>query len=850
MEVSNKHSLLTLFIFRCIKELERETELQKVQSQNNNFRKTENVGDKASVSVDDNKLITEGESTFHDKLPLQSQNMDSVNIMESTNKNLGLRGVEKSLSDQNLETVIGTSMSISVSQSDVSSTELMTTYVENTHSSHMDPLARASEIAGIPFQQPDGSLCYTLDPSVYSRYENIYQLPENSYQQQPVFSSAQGQVQSHNSGIEQLQRVSTVVQSQSCDQYSQNSQLYNNSSIPTSFQQTTIHLGNEKNVPTVSAFASQHNANTPSTETSVINLDASQKNLIQSYHSEKTADTTFHTSCKSNSERRADNENNNRSECLPADSDLTNIANTVRVAELNEYLNKDGIKKDSKEKLCSDTDMKVANSIENLCSNDEQSIINNDYIELRVHGSLVKIPHRTVLEQYTRSSQKTSQEQDTSSQRTAQEEDAYKPQRPNLEQDPRLQRTQLEPDVSSPKNVIQEQVIGKESSEKEELEVGCKVPKKKEKHSKQITLKQQKSSEENRESDSVFNNEKKIKKHSSQDKKTSQAVKMQNTKLKEKNEVEKKSKGNINEEKGRITKTHRTDAEEKNHSKVKSKKDKKENVMLKDTEKRNKKMTVDQKHEHTKLTKTYATRFRTKKEMFENIKKRKKDKVKQNAKPNPDQETSHRNAVQSGSIKGKKLKGKRKQVDLKLDCVESSTAVKKVKIEIPEMGCDSVENPVANKNESDSEDLETVPNGEEVINNKIEVKNESTGTKVSKHKKKHFKANSKKLQNDTAQIKCETCGLLCNKKGYCRFCKIRCPFCDKSFTRSKSAMKLYQTHVKTHIDDPKPYPCSACDMKFSSEWFLNRHIDNKHIRRPDAGPFVCEICNKHFTTSK
>ena len=142
------------------------------------------------------------------------------------------------------------------------------------------------------------------------------------------------------------------------------------------------------------------------------------------------------------------------------------------------------------------------------------------------------------------------------------------------------------------------------------------------------------------------------------------------------------------------------------------------------------------------------------------------------------------------------------------------------------------------------------------IKKETEIKTEDNNVKTKKVKKKIKSGDD----NDDGNVfddkiimpenysKCEKCGKSYLTDEYCNFCKVKCSWCSLLF--SKSQKKKYKTHLQYHRqnEDPKPFPCHECDMKFTSKLFLSRHM-KKHYEE-GVGPHICEICDKRFTTSK
>lgn len=64
--------------------------------------------------------------------------------------------------------------------------------------------------------------------------------------------------------------------------------------------------------------------------------------------------------------------------------------------------------------------------------------------------------------------------------------------------------------------------------------------------------------------------------------------------------------------------------------------------------------------------------------------------------------------------------------------------------------------------------------------------------------------------------------------------------CGKYF----SSKYTHQSHMKTHMERPRPYTCSKCGKSFFTLQNLNQH-EKTHLGIKD---FVCKICNKAFGT--
>ncbi|KAL1920882.1 uncharacterized protein VTP21DRAFT_11517 [Calcarisporiella thermophila] len=69
---------------------------------------------------------------------------------------------------------------------------------------------------------------------------------------------------------------------------------------------------------------------------------------------------------------------------------------------------------------------------------------------------------------------------------------------------------------------------------------------------------------------------------------------------------------------------------------------------------------------------------------------------------------------------------------------------------------------------------------------------------------------------------------------------LRCPQCQKTFTRSKSL----HAHLRTHINE-RPHACTICTRTFSRRHDLNRHV-RVHTREK---PYECPECQRSFSRS-
>lgn len=377
--VKKKHAAQQL-LSQNIQEIEKEAYHHATTSTLDKSLNSDNVAD-TSAEYDVSNKSVKGRENEHNKIFLsENQIAETLTDSEIRDKSQSFKEQEKTLINENPETSSANILSTSVGDANDTSSELISPYVRDSRSIHMDPLARASEIAGIPFQQPDGSVYYTPDSVVYQRYENFYQLPVNSYQQQslldsvqreqqqPVLDSVETSVQSHSSGIEQLIRASAIVPPQVYAEYSQNGQGYH-SSTPSGIQS----LENQLPVSSTGSFtASKVDSNTVSARTSVTGLGGSQSNIIES-ESPSVIDENINISDKNlvvSKDFMAEQMKNSESNC----KSNSNIART--------------------ELLLADTG-KIQSSISETLHVDEEHIVNatkKDYVELNVNGSLVKIP--------------------------------------------------------------------------------------------------------------------------------------------------------------------------------------------------------------------------------------------------------------------------------------------------------------------------------------------------------------------------------------------------------------------------------------------------------------------------
>ena len=729
-----------------------------------------------------------------------------------------------------------------VSDSPVTSSDVMTTCVGNSNSIQMDPLARASEIAGIPFQQPDGSLYYSPNSEAYQRYENFYQhnqVPVHTDQQQSAIAvdqcsqaldsiqreqqhalldSVSTTSQSHGSGIDQLIRASTVVPTQDTREYSLNDQGYPNPITVSSSLSATEIQPVQSQLPVSSPItftAHKFEVNKDSAGTFVTELSGSQCDI-------------------------------NKTDSLSVTSKSVEVSGTdvgvtesfgkeeIRISDL--HRNSNNII--PREEITPSDAVNKRSNISETFSACEEHIgcsTKKDFVELNVKGSVVKIPViktnivGNVKEDIT---QGESENEDILQQTPLTEEIAVKQTSFTEEIEKQSKQNQInaetEPTVNSPINI---ELNVKKNREPEET---------KRTESKELTS--------------------------------------ENEDVRLEQEVNSKRKKRLTGEHGKVSKKQRTEinVECRKNSNDNMQQTSKKSVKQIDGEKIENK-TADQRNKQltSEVTKTYSTRFRTKKEMTETSKK-KRDRVKkhQDKKSKSERENICKKTIKdSKNKKDKLLKHENipdkasaivtrdKEVNVKGDEDKNKARSRKSKpkrrrVEGAEILHEAIKDQVLSKEQSDAEDHETdlikgAPESVE-IKEEAEIKPEIKDTNSSKPKKfTKLKPSKPKDENDDiSTIKCVECGNFCNKKGYCKVCRVSCPHCEKTFTKCPSAMKLYQTHVKKHMDDPKPYPCTECEMKFSSQWFLNRHLENKHVNQSSSGPFQCEVCQKRFTTSK
>ena len=766
------------FVFRCLKELEKELE------EFDGSKSKENTAIKKSVMGGD--LVYDSKDMHH-----QSQGRTILDVVKGRDHAKSLDKLDQTPSVQNTNNFSG-------------STDNVSGFGVNLQSSQLDPLARASQIAGIPFQQPDGSLCYTPDPVIYNRYDHENPLQEGSHQQQSVFDSVQPEILTHNSGIEQLLRASAIVPPPDHGKkylYTTTSNSNNDS--------VTQPIDRIKDLSSTSML----NSCTTSTSVNSINIYTAQSNTLPSPATTSSIDINS-----------------------PAQKHYE--ANTEKSVSIMDNNYDIGIKKNERSR--------------NKAIQNEHSITNTDTLELKVQGSVVKIPvssqnssldieqdgsncpyEKVIHEQTAKTSQTTTlDEHEVSSGTSILVLDSRPPTSLPIQSDSTF-------DIST--KDIPDSYHAEDEDSLPVDQISNKIEQNKTDASK---IQNSATTRKNIERHSLQNSKPKIDNVTTQGKNSCPATAVEFTKLKVKaaknNKINNTAKEDNLKAKERKTKQQmpkRTAEEDKTKPNVQSKRKSKGTGT---EEGETLRIVRQSKESASKRNKTHTTR------LIETVKKAINEKIKESfANQKKEKETNLFNSNHDRTIGRKNEKKKRKRVEPQQNNSENNTAVKKVKEEIPEKISVFIENLASDEQES----TELLPNKELAYNSENEVKVKSTDIDKASFKKR-LSRKYRKTKTDLPVIKCKECGNRCNKKGYCKVCKIECPFCDKKFTKCLSAQKLYQTHVKKHINDPRPYPCTACDMKFSSEWFLKRHVENKHINQTDLGPFMCEICSKNFTTSK
>ena len=71
----------------------------------------------------------------------------------------------------------------------------------------------------------------------------------------------------------------------------------------------------------------------------------------------------------------------------------------------------------------------------------------------------------------------------------------------------------------------------------------------------------------------------------------------------------------------------------------------------------------------------------------------------------------------------------------------------------------------------------------------------------------------------------------------------QCSHCDKIFT----AQSTLKRHVKTHmlsLEERMKYPCSKCELKYTTKTHLKRHFQSVHTNVR----FPCSQCDIVYTT--
>ena len=709
-----------------------------------------------------------------------------------------------------------------------------------THSdqySEMDTLAKASEIAGIPYQQPDGTLHFMADSLEYNRIEHVYQLPSHTYQPQTVQNSMQSGVQIHNKGIEQILRASAIVPPQDFEHYSQNSEIskmYHTSSIlsPLQTQENQTKASDITVKPSDAVFSTKPD------EKNVHNHEQHQTGVSE-HLSVNTVQDTIKSSNQVNNQKNVAEVSEasiaiNEKECSSIGDKTANNSpiNTGSGIVTDRSTNLEN-------QFPADLQKKASNDVGKCSSEKEKSgcTSNKDYLELKINGSIVKIPVFKPREK---------ENTDKIYVDSGDEKETGKfPEKDNLEEMMETSRkglsdkADLDPEQAHKENTKEKEISEKLMEISERLKVSAEQ---------MITCQDNKTKQKRRQALSEFDM-------------------VVNKKLKSRNPSKAK---NVSKENEKIIKF----------------KNKEETSKCASTESKEEKLKNTTVEEHigmmSKVAKTYPTRLKAKKEMLANVKMKRKDKGSKSSKKSNSEQVKHTKPSKSNNKKKNEISkdsnnletrenDKEKENKIKSNFKNSTgglepagsklvTSNKKYKTNKAEVETPSRKRKVKTELVCDTDQLEgTEIKLENVV---IKTENQEAETELSYEKPQKLKKKLKKLtvteeESDyedkiifpSIYSKCSKCGKNSSKEGYCKVCMVKCPWC--SVLLSKSDRKLYRTHVRNHrqSDNPKPFQCSECEMKFTSQIFLNRHMKNKHVGE-DIGPIICEICEKRFTTSK
>ena len=130
-----------------------------------------------------------------------------------------------------------------------------------------------------------------------------------------------------------------------------------------------------------------------------------------------------------------------------------------------------------------------------------------------------------------------------------------------------------------------------------------------------------------------------------------------------------------------------------------------------------------------------------------------------------------------------------------------------------------------------------------IMNIKREENNKQTQDKVNSDGSK-----VKTDKQEPSSEKCSGCGKAVYKRNnqtYCRFCREKCQFCDKTYAKTVTGLRQLEIHSRKH-KGLRPYVCTECKKDFTSYDYLLKHKNRKH--NPNISYHACKICAKSFTS--
>ena len=768
-----------------MKEIEKETKQDEIRPGSNEVSRTEDV-----PPIQEDQPLDDGRIT-----PISVRNFN-VSSSETTAVDLNLNEMQLTNSG---ETVVSSGNASSLGISDCESNRMnMGTPSYREHFSELDTLARASEIAGIPYQQPGETLHLTSD---YNRVEHVYQLPSTTHQPEI-----------HTSGSEQIFRASAIVPPHDFEHYSPVSEVIQKyhtasilSSLPNQGNNTKaldIIVNPSDGVYSTNACDDKHEQS----------QSASSENIMQGIINPLS--NKLNNLEKVNVASTAINEKESSLVCDKTVNYSGNLTESDIVID-----NSSDLEKQCLTNLQAKTQRGLGN-FDTVKARSEYSS-NTDYMELEINGSILKIP---VLKQ-------------------RENESSYTDYRCNSDEH------------ETAEFIANDSKTDEKGNELDQIETS-----------------------QNDIPDKTNLNSEQTQEESTKDREMSDIQKVDGEPGYQDNKMNQKKAQNMSDSDKVMNKQLESTYSAKNENKMGMEKKKifnhkhKEKLSQSLSEESKQKLEMDNDRMMSRGVKNYLTRLKAKKEILtkgkmkdpsrkrtktsaplkndENSKRSKTNKErKQSSKDRNSVNTANKDTEKENTLKRKRInQGNSELAGNKKHC-------KTNKVGAPSKRCAIKRELISDANELEAEhtasDLEKVKI-------KTEVKIDASKSNPKKLKKRLKKM--KKSEDDEENVyddkiiipenytKCVKCGKHYLKDGYCKVCMVECPWC--SILLSKSDGELCRTHLRNHRqnDDPRPFQCGECEMKFTSKFFLNRHM-KKHYKE-GIGPHICEICEKRFTTSK